>query len=348
MPYLLRADPGFEGTLQKIFDRELSRKRVLLVCVGSHLAMMEALNSYGRPFHQRATELVVPPLSPADAAEMLSLPAAEAFDAYLVSGGLPLILDEWPPGVSALDYVTDAVNDPLSALLVSGERALAAEFPPDSQPRLVLGAVGSGERTYSGIQRGAGGMAPATLNRALRLLTAKRIVLASTPLSIRRSRETRYWVADPHLRFWLSFLGPHLPEIERRRGDIVAARIRASWTAWRGTAVEPVIRDSLSRMSERLPGQPGVIGGYWTRTNNPEVDLIGADKGPVAQRIAFAGSIEWRDSHPFDERDLASLIAHRSQVPGAGEDTPLVAVARSGVSVSSPLALGPDDLLAAW
>lgn len=29
------------------------------------VAMMEALAEYGRPFHQRATELVVPPLSPA-------------------------------------------------------------------------------------------------------------------------------------------------------------------------------------------------------------------------------------------------------------------------------------------
>jgi hypothetical protein len=91
-----------------------------------------------------------------------------------------------------------------------------------------------------------------------------------------------------------------------------------------------------------------VIGGYWTRTNDPEVDLIGADREPVAQRIAFVGSIKWRDNHPFDERDLAALIAYRSQVPGASEDTPLAAVARSGVSVSSPVALGPDDLLAAW
>jgi hypothetical protein len=72
---------------------------------------------------------VVPPLNPADAAEKLELSPADAFDAHLVSGGLPLILDEWPTGMTALDYVADAVNDPLSALLVSGERALAAEFP---------------------------------------------------------------------------------------------------------------------------------------------------------------------------------------------------------------------------
>ena len=122
------------------------------------LAMMEALNSYGRPFHQRATELVVSPLSPADAAEMPGLPPADAFDAHLVSGGLPLILDEWPSGTTALDCVADAVTGPLSALLVSGERALAAEFPPESHARLVLGAIGSGERTYSRVQQAAGGI----------------------------------------------------------------------------------------------------------------------------------------------------------------------------------------------
>ena len=44
MPYLIKIDTGFEGTLQKIFDRELSRKPALLICVGSDLAMMEALN----------------------------------------------------------------------------------------------------------------------------------------------------------------------------------------------------------------------------------------------------------------------------------------------------------------
>ena len=34
---------------------------------------------------------------------MLRLTAAAAFDAYLVSGGLPLVLDEWPAGVGALN-----------------------------------------------------------------------------------------------------------------------------------------------------------------------------------------------------------------------------------------------------
>src|SRR5215468_267044 len=210
MPYLIANDPGFEGSLQKVFDRELSRLPVLLLCIGSDLAMMEALDDYGRPFHQRATEMVVPPLSPVDVATMLKLPPADAFDAYLITGGLPLILDEWPSGASLTGYLGEAVVDPTSALLVNAERALAAEFPVEAQARLVLGAIGSGERTYSMIGRAAGGLPQASLSRALQLLTTKRLVDAMVPLSTVPSRETRYVVTDPYLRFWLTFLGPYL------------------------------------------------------------------------------------------------------------------------------------------
>jgi uncharacterized protein len=81
IPWLTQQDPAAEGALQTVWDRYLSRKPVLLVLVGSDLAMMEHLSSYGRPFHQRAVEMVLNPLDPADFADMLRLSAADAFDA---------------------------------------------------------------------------------------------------------------------------------------------------------------------------------------------------------------------------------------------------------------------------
>ncbi|MEU5912857.1 DUF234 domain-containing protein [Micromonospora sp. NPDC047527] len=349
MPYLIATDPGFEGTLQKVFDRALSRQPVLLICVGSDLAMMEALNDYGRPFHQRATEMVIPPLSPADVRDMLDLPAADAFDAYLVSGGLPLILDEWPVGASVHEYLADAVRDPTSALLVSGERALAAEFPPQSQAGLVLRAIGSGERTFSLISRAAGDLPQASLSRALRLLIQKRAVEGLLPLSTRPSRETRYVVADPYLRFWLSFLGAHLSEIERGRGDLTLDRIVTSWASWRGRVIEPVVREALRRLpGDHLPAEAAVIGGFWTRTNDPEIDIVGADREPVARRISFVGSIKWQENRPFDAHDLGRLLLHRSQLPGADESVPLLAVSRSGTATDGLRVLSPEDLLTAY
>lgn len=349
MPYLIANDPGFEGALQKAFDRELARRPVLLICIGSDLAMMEALNEYGRPFHQRATEMVVPPLNPAEVADMLDLQPADGFDAYLVTGGLPLILDEWPAGASLADYLRDGAADPTSALLVSAERMLAAEFPTEAQARRVLGAIGAGERTFALIGRAAGGITNASLSRSLQFLTTKRIVDAVLPLSTRPSRETRYVIGDPYLRFWLTFLGPHLDEIERGRGDLVLARIQSSWTSWRGRVIEPVIRESLRRLrGDRLPAGTAAVGGYWTRTNDPEIDIVCADREPIAKRITAVGSIKWLETRQFDGTDLSRLALHRSQLPGADEATALLAVSRAGFCVDGVVPIGPDDLIAAW
>lgn len=353
LPYLTADDRAFEGTLQKMFDRELSRRRVLLVCIGSDVAMMEALNSYGRPFYQRGTEMVVPPLSPAEVAEMLRLAPADAFDAYLVTGGLPLVCGEWEPGMGLWEYLETALEEPTSALLVSAERALAAEFPVEVQARTVLGAVGSGERTFANIGRAAGGLPQGSLDRSLKLLTDKRVIAVEQPLSTRASPKTkRYRISDPYLRFWLAFLGPHMAEVERGRGDRVRGRIQSAWTSWRGRTVEPVLRESLDRLAppslRRDGGVPGVVGSYWTRTNDPEIDIVVADRAPVARDVLAVGSIKWLEHAPFDSYDLNRLLGYRTQLPGATPDTPLVALSRSGCEVAGVTGYDPSELLSAW
>ncbi|MGW6454647.1 ATP-binding protein [Streptomyces sp. NPDC055078] len=348
VPYLMERVDAFEGMLQRAWDRLLSRKPVLLLLVGSDLSMMEALNSYDRPFHQRGREMVVGPLNPADIGEMLDLAPAEAFDAALITGGLPLICREWRAGASMWEFLTGALENPISALLVSAERSLAAEFPPNAMGREVLRAIGSGERTFANIARAAGGIAHTTLTRAADLLIDKRVVAAELPLSLRPSKERRYRVADPYLRFWLAFLGPHMAEVERMRGDLTLARIQSQWTSWRGRAVEPLVRESLARIlpEGELPAAP-VVGGYWTRGNDIEIDLVGADRQPVAKQLLFVGSVKWLETSPFDAHDLAALHKHRAALTDA--PIPLVAVTRSGVSCSGlQAAFGPEEMLRAW
>lgn len=73
-------------------------------------------------------------------------------------------------------------------------------------------------------------------------------------------------------------------------------RIERSWTTWRGRAVEPLIRESLLRLmpNDEWP-ETEAIGGWWNRQNNPEIDLIGADREPVARQVSFVGSVKWLD-----------------------------------------------------
>ncbi|WP_321184067.1 DUF234 domain-containing protein [Embleya scabrispora] len=116
--------------------------------------------------------------------------------------------------------------------------------------------------------------------------SCKFIVAAETPLSTKpANKDTRYRVTDPHLRLWLAFVGPHLAEIERGRGDRANRRLRTSWSSWRGRAVEPVVREVLALLPpERLPPGCEAFGGYWTRTNDPEIDIVAADRAPIAGR----------------------------------------------------------------
>jgi hypothetical protein len=281
---------------------------------------------------------------------MLRLPAADALDAQLVAGGFPLTMRSWGSGTGLWEFLAESLTDSTSPLIVSGERALAAEFPKEAQARDVLSVIGAGETTFTNIANRAG-IAQAPLTRSLELLVnRKRIVSIHRPLSARPSKDTRYAVADPYLRFWLRFIGPNMEQIERGRGELVVEEIKTSWPDYRGKAIEPLIREAIELL---LPdehfGAARYVGGYWTRTNDVEVDLVGAGKQAQPERIAFVGSINWRERAAFDSRDLGHLVAQRSRVPGADDSTLTVGVSRTGFDVADlDVKLGPDELLGAW
>jgi uncharacterized protein len=288
---------------------------------------------------------------------MLGCQPADALDAYLITGGLPMICQDWQRGQGLRDFLRGALLDPTSALLVSGERSLAAEFPAEIQARTVLSAIGTGERSWKGIRNeladGTGQpIAESSLANALRLLEAKRVIAVETPLSARSGeKERRYRVADPYLRFYLAFLRRGLPLVERGRGDIVQLTIERSWAAWRGRAIEPVVREALLRIGSDL-GYPEVaeVGGWWNRQNNPEIDIVGMNRDGRGTGVTFIGSIKWRETQAFGRREYADLLRDAVQVPGADRQTDLLAVTRSGtVADGVPIrCLGPDDLLTAW
>ncbi|MGO4616908.1 ATP-binding protein [Nocardia sp. 2YAB30] len=355
VPWLVEKDPEFEGALQTVWDRYLSAKPVLLVLVGSDISVMEALGSRDRPFFGRATKMTVEPLHLADVQAMTGLSAAASIDALLITGGFPEIVQSWRPGMSRTDFLRDAAENPLASLLVAGELSLLGEFPEGMRARAVLEAIGSGERTFSAIAAQAGGanaLPAGTLNPLLNMLRDKRIVASDLPLSTKPdTKNKRYRIADSYLRFWLAFLQRGIPLIERGRGDLALARIERSWTAWRGRAIEPLVRESLLRLlpNDRWP-ETEAVGGWWNRQNNPEIDLIGADREPIASAIQFVGSIKWLEDRPFDRHDYDALARSLLTVPGADHKTPLVAVSRSGVAKRLPLAMhwGPEDLVRAW
>jgi AAA+ ATPase superfamily predicted ATPase len=351
LPYLVEQDSGFPADLQEAWDRRLQHRSVLLICVGSDRRMMRALTEYPAELHDRPSrEMVVPPFSPRELAALSSVSPEQAFDRYLVVGGFPILARSWPASLSRREFLTHSLADSANALVVNAQRVLEAEFETDLQARDVLVAIGHGERTFTAIRAASGVSNEKSLAHALEVLVSKGLVDSRLPYAAPPGRkDRRYVVADPYLRFWLRFIATNIDEIDRGRGDLVVARIERDWSTFRGRAIEPVIQRSVERL---LPdprfGEARFVGSYWTRTNDPEVDLVGAADRDQPSAVAFVGSIKWRTTAPFTRRDTERLIEARAKVPGA-RAARLVGVSRSGfASPALDVELSAGDLLQGW
>lgn len=355
LPYLTQHDPGFAADLQKAWDRHLERVPVLLICVGSDVRMMEELVQeraplYGRPTLERALQPL--PL-PAVAAITGAASADAAIDRYLTVGGFPQLAARWPTGATLHRFLDEALVDE-HPFVTTALRIMSSEFSESLSARAVIEAIGHGETAYGKIQSRSG-VAGNTLTSALGVLVdTKRMVERRVPYAVPLGKSlVRYTVVDPYLRFWLRFIGPYLAEIDRGRGDLTAARITRDWPAYRGRAVEPLVRATLERMlltpaTATKLGDAAVVGTYWTRNHQVEVDLVGGD-APLPTRLGFVGSIKWHQNEPFSRAERDALVRHRSAVPGAG-DARLVIVSRTGTDdgVEADLVLGPEEILGAW
>jgi AAA+ ATPase superfamily predicted ATPase len=352
LPYLTQHVEGFEGSLQTIWDRIMSRKPVLLLLVGSDLSIMQALNTYERPFYQRGNPVLIEPLTVSDVQEMTGLPAAQAIDARLVTGGMPRLCVQWPRGASLERFLEQSLADPADPFITSGELAVSGEFPSDAFAPQVLSAIASGKRTFTATLADVD-ISRMTLSRSLTRLAEKGIVAAETPLSVKPSKETRYRITDSYLRFWLNLLQPVLGMVQRGRGDRAVRRVMASWPSWRGRAVEPLVRESLARLIPDTdwtdPDSTVEVGGFWTRTNDVEIDLVGADRSPIAKRIGYLGSVKWHETAPLARKDFTALAAVAGRVPGATEETPLIGVSRARSELGPWSAVySAEDLVEAW
>jgi uncharacterized protein len=356
LPYLAELDPGFTADLQIAWDQTLERAPILLICVGSDVRMMERMVEERSPLFGRPTrEMRVAPLNPAEVAEISSAPdATAAVDRYLVLGGFPLLAPMWPASAGLAAFLRKALADDQTPFVTTALRILASEFERALQAERVIEAIGHGETAYSRIEARSG-VKGNTLTDALDVLIEKKgLVAKELPYAVPPGRKAaKYMVADPYLRFWLRFVGPHLDELSRGMSDLVIERIERDWSTYRGRAVEPLVRAALERLldepatSARLGGSR-YVGAWWRRDHSIEVDLVGGDR-PDPARIGFVGSIKWRERGRFSAGDLERLGTSRAEVPGA-EGAKLVAVSRSGFEkgLGADATFDPDQLLAAW
>jgi uncharacterized protein len=356
-PWATETDETLEAVLQNAWDRTLEQLPVLVVLVGSDLAMMERLTEHDRPLFGRAHEMVVSALDPAETAQALDdRDPVDVLDVHLTTGGYPRLLSEARRYPEARSFVVAQLGDDQSPLSITGQRMLDAEFRDAEQARTVLEAIGAvevGHPTFSSAVGNLGGddAAKTAVTRALKpLVDAKKVVAIDVPVGAQphKTKTRRYRIVDPYLRFWFRYCRPHLADIARGRDDLAVDHYDRDYSSWRGKTIEPVVHEAVSRLArtdERLAGVEQV-GAWWDRTNQREYDIATTTR---AAAVSWLGTIKWRPNKPVSAGEVAAVAEGRAEVPGAGHAR-LLAVCPSGSTegAGADMTLTAADILASW
>lgn len=286
--YAAESDPSLPSHLQAAWDHFLRQQNLTLILSGSHIGMMVDLMRYQAPLYGRFTgQLPVDPLPFSALAEFLPrYSAAQRVAVYAVVGGIPAYLERFND--------TESIGANLQRLFMQRTGMFRSE------PFMLIGDVVRREtQTYEAILKAiaAGNRAPREIGNSLELtasylspylkqletlrLIERRVPATVRPEQRRRTRNSRYHLVDPYLRFYFRFIAPNLGWVEQEMTTVLWERIEEQFNAYIGaTAFEELCRIWMlcQARAGHLPFIPELIGSHWSQ--DVQIDVV---------------AISWRD-----------------------------------------------------
>jgi len=294
--HLAEADPAFLSALQHAWDQSFKSSRVVILLSGSHVHTMETLLAHGSPLFGRFTgQLHLAPLAFHNLRHFVpNWSAEERVALYAIVGGVPAYLEWINPNVSFSRNLRTVFLDPKSPFTGEPDTLLHDVLSEPRMYRGILQAIGLGAHTLDEISHGAmigKTHLPAYLQRLQELRFVERRLPVTVPPAKRlKSRQGRYHLADPFLRFYFRFIAPDRAEIGFDP-DVAMNTIQAHLRAFVGaTAFEELCRAWVVRASsaKRLPFEIQDVGSHWSR--RVQIDIVGIN---WSKKEILAGECKW-------------------------------------------------------
>lgn len=297
LPYLIESDPAFLSYLQAAWDQRLRHSQIRLFLSGSHIGMMTRLLDYQAPLYGRFTaQLPVESLGFAQLAHFLpDYDVHKRLAVFAVLGGVPAYLERW------------RAEEPLSANIERLFLQRTGWFR--AEPMLLISDVTRRETEgYAAVLRAiAEGrhardeIASATeiattalghyLTRLMELGLIQRRIPATVPPAKRKtSKESRYHLLDPYLRFHYRFIEPNLHLIEQGFSQKLWAAVQEQFRAFVAETFEDLARAWVTQKARvgALPLAPDVVGSHWSK--DVQIDVVAVDFR--AKQVLF-GEAKW-------------------------------------------------------
>ncbi|MDQ3691165.1 MAG: ATP-binding protein [Chloroflexota bacterium] len=314
---------------------------IFLVLSGSEVGFFEreVVNYSATTYGRRAGQLRLRPFKPHDVD--LFLPGWSAEDkvaAYAVFGHMPYYLAQVREQDSLAENILNLVLRPDGLLHEEARLLLVQELAEPSAYFSVLRAIAAGQTKVSEIAQRTG--MPGGTSRVSQMLDTLRnlwLVEKLLPVTVtnpERSKQSRYRITDPYLRFWFRFV---LPAQGRLADDEGAERhLRGQVLPHLHDFVAAPAFEEICQQWLRSEIDAATVGWWWGKvreTRGAELRAIDRELDAVAigdeGHVIAVGSCKWTAS-PLPDTERIKLEVLSNHLAPDGPQPKLYFFARNG------------------
>lgn len=291
-PYLVAENDSLPSYVQAFVDERLEATDSMLILCGSSVSVMEsAVLGHESPLYGRRTgQIDLQPFSFAQARRAISYEFRDAIRSYAVTGGTPMYLTLFDYSVSLTENLRTRVLSPTAVLYNEPEFLLRTELRKPSRYMSILEAVATGHTTQNEIS-GATGIDPGPLSKYIQTLRRLRLVERTVPVtaSQKKTKRSRYRVADEYLRFWFRYVEPNRSSIEAAPDVVIDGTIEPDLPKHVATTFEDICREAVWEAVRRGDIDPYAKVGQWWYGED-EIDIVAL--APDDERV-FLAECKW-------------------------------------------------------
>lgn len=317
-PYLVAENGSVPSYLQSFTDGQLQNTDSMIVLCGSSVSTMESeVLGHESPLYGRRTgQIDLRPFTFEQAREVIEYGFEDAVRSYSVTGGTPMYLTLFDYDTPLAENIRTHILSSTAILYNEPEFLLRTELRNPSRYMSILEAVATGHTTPNEIS-GAIDIDPGPLSKYLQTLRRLRLLKREVPVtaSSKKSKRSRYGIADEFLSFWFRYVEPNRSGIEQAPDAVFEGTIEPGLSDHVATTFERVCREAIW-MAIRT-GELDTyseVGRWWYGEN--EIDIVGL--APNEERILL-GECKWT-SRPVG-RALADDLREKADRVRWGPET---------------------------
>lgn len=251
-----------------------------LVLCGSVYTMMKKIFEDARePLFGRANEKIHLKPFPVDTLKMIYQTYAQTISPdnflsfYILTGGVPKYVELFADKhCVTFDDMLDEIFRPNSLWLEEGKNLLIEEFGKDYQTYFsILSLIASSKTSRADmesiLEKDIGGYLE-RLDKVYNIIRSIRPVFAKPG-----GRIMKYFIEDNFLAFWFRFIYKYRTAVELNNLGYIKQLVKRDFETYSGPFLEKYFREKLS-LSENY----NIIGRYWDRKNENELDIVAVNE----------------------------------------------------------------------